>query len=617
VIIGTAGHIDHGKSALVSALTGRAMDRLAEERRRGITIDLNFAPLQLAGLPAAGIVDVPGHEDFVRTMVAGASGIDLVLLVVDGAQGPQPQTWEHLAIVEQLRIPQGIPVITKSDLAEPEWLELVVAEVTARLADSPVRFEAPAVVSAVTGQGIPELAGRLRELIARFTREDPADGFRMPIDRSFSIAGVGTVVTGTPWSGTLGIGDSVTILPAGLTARVRSLEAYGERVDQGRPGARTAVGLVGVDRAAVRRGETLVGAEPWWQPTSALDVCIELLPEAPPVQRRARVRLHLGTAEVLGRLYPRAEIEPGGTGIARLALESPLVARGNDRFVLRSYSPVMTIGGGRVLDPLPPRRATWPEGLVSTDPGERVGALVSRRPSGIAGTELPLLLGLPESAGRLLAEARQDLSATAGRFIARSATVAMRQSALAQVAAFHQREPAERGLSLETLRRTFRAPIEVTNAVLDGLVRRGELTVADGRAAVPGFEPRLPGGGELLERAVSALEQAGLEPPTVSELERAVGGTGLLQSLRFAAQQGRVVAVENDRYFSIASLNLFRDTISELALRQPVTPTMIREKLGLSRKYLIPLLEWSDRSGITRRVGDTRVLVVGRESRSE
>ncbi len=608
MIIGTAGHIDHGKSALVSALTGRAMDRLAEERRRGITIDLNFAPLQLPGLPAAGIVDVPGHEDFVRTMVAGASGIDLVLLVVDGAQGPQPQTWEHLAIVEQLRIPHGIPVITKSDLAEPEWLDLVVAEVTARLATSPVRFEAPAVVSAVTGQGIPELAGRLRELIARFTREDPADGFRMPIDRSFSIAGVGTVVTGTPWSGTIGIGDAVTILPAGLSARVRSLEAYGERVDQGRPGARTAVGLVGVDRAAVRRGDTLVGGEPWWQPTSALDVCIELLPEAHPVQRRTRVRLHLGTAEVLGRLYPRAEIEPGGTGVARLALESPLVARGNDRFVLRSYSPVMTIGGGRVLDPLPPRRATWPEGLVSTDSGERISAVVTRRPSGVAGTDLPLLLGLPESAGRLLAEARKDLSATAGRFIARSATVAMRQAALAQVEAFHQREPAERGLSLETLRRTLRGPIEVTNAVLDGLVRRGELTVADGRAALPGFEPRLPGGGELLERAVSALEQAGLEPPTVSELERAVGGTGLLQSLRFAAQQGRVVAVERDRYFSTAALSLFRDTIRELAANGPVTPPMLREKLGLSRKFLIPLLEWSDRTGITRRVADTRVL---------
>lgn len=609
MIIGTAGHIDHGKSALVSALTGRVMDRLAEERRRGITIDLNFAPLEFPGLPAAGIVDVPGHEDFVRTMVAGASGIDLVLLVVDAAQGPQPQTWEHLAIVEQLRIPQGIPVITKRDLAEPEWLELVVAEVTARLAASPVRFDAAAIVSAVTGEGIPELAGRLRDLVARSTREEPADGFRMPIDRAFTIAGVGTVVTGTPWSGAVRVGDAVTILPAGQSARVRSLEAYGRRVDQGGPGARTAIGLVGVDRATVHRGDTLVGPEPWWQSTSALDVAIEILPGAPPARRRTRVRLHLGTGEVLGRLYPRAEIEAGRTGVARLALESPVVARGNDRFVLRSYSPVVTIGGGRILDPLSPRRAAWPEGLLSTDPGERAGALIIRRPAGIAGNQLPLILGLPEPAGRSLAEGRKDLSATAGRFIARSATVALRQTALAQVASFHQTEPAEPGLSLETLRRTLRGPIEVINAVLDGLVRREELRVSDGLAALPGFEPRLAGSGELLERAVSVLEQAGLEPPTVAELERTLQGSGLLQSLRFAAQQGRVIAVESDRYFSVASLNHFRDTIMELAIHKPVTPMMLREKLGLSRKYLIPLLEWSDRSGITRRVGDARVLV--------
>ncbi|HEV8149694.1 MAG TPA: selenocysteine-specific translation elongation factor, partial [Gemmatimonadales bacterium] len=288
MIIGTAGHIDHGKSALVTALTGRAMDRLAEEKRRGITIDLNFAPLELEGLPPAGVVDVPGHEDFVRTMVAGASGIDLVLLVVDAAQGPQPQTWEHLAIVEQLGVPKGIPVITKADLADPEWLELVVAEVMERLAVSPVEFEQPAIVSAVTGQGIPELAARLRALRASHRRERPEDGFRMPVDRAFSIAGVGTVVTGTPWSGTLRPGDPVTLLPAGITGRVRSLEAYGSPVGEARPGARTAVGIAGIERAALHRGETLVDRRLAWRATSALDALLELLPSAPPLRRQLR-----------------------------------------------------------------------------------------------------------------------------------------------------------------------------------------------------------------------------------------------------------------------------------------------------------------------------------------
>lgn len=608
MIIGTAGHIDHGKSALVSALTGRPMDRLAEERRRGITIDLNFAPLRFEGLEPAGIVDVPGHEDFVRTMVAGASGIDLVLLVVDAAQGPQPQTWEHLAIVEQLRIARGIPVITKADLADPEWLELVTAEVTARLATSPVSFGPAAIVSAVTGQGIADLAARLRELVARSARPDRADGFRMPIDRAFSIAGVGTVITGTPWSGTIRVGDAVTILPAGRTARVRSLEAYGEAVSIGRAGARTAVGLVGVDRTSVGRGDTLVGSEAWWQPTTALDVAIQLLPDAPPLRRRARVRLHLGTAEVLGRLHPRGEIPPGGTGVARLALEAPVVARGHDRFVLRSYSPVATIGGGRILDPLPPRRAAWPEALTSADPGERAFALVSRRTGGVAAAGLPLLLGVPEADAGLAAESCKDLAHAGGWLIARTATVAMRQAALAQVESFHHREPAERGLSLETLRRALKGPSGVTDAVLEGLIRRGELTVADGLVATAGFVPRLVFGEALLERALAALEQAGLEPPSVAELERDLGGGDLHSSLRFAAQQGRVVAVEKERYFSKKALNVFRDTIRELAAIQPVTPLMIRDRLGLSRKFLIPLLEWSDRSGITRRVGDTRVL---------
>ncbi|HEY9519065.1 MAG TPA: selenocysteine-specific translation elongation factor, partial [Gemmatimonadales bacterium] len=282
MIIGTAGHIDHGKSALVTALTGRPMDRLAEERRRGITIDLNFAPLRLEGLPPAGIVDVPGHEDFVRTMVAGASGIDLVMLVVDAAQGPQPQTWEHLAIVEQLRIPRGIAVITKADLADPEWIELVGGELMSRLQESPVEFAGPAVVSAVTGQGIPELLAWLRDRMERVPARPEPDAFRMPIDRVFSLAGVGTVVTGTPWSGALRIGDQVRILPEGTPARVRSLEAYGEVISETAPRARTAIGLAGTDRAAAGRGDVLVGGTIPWQATSALDVRIELLPGAAP-----------------------------------------------------------------------------------------------------------------------------------------------------------------------------------------------------------------------------------------------------------------------------------------------------------------------------------------------
>ena len=243
MIVGTAGHIDHGKSALVTALTGKPMDRLAEERRRGITIDLNFAPLDLGAGVTAGVVDVPGHEDFVRTMVAGASGIDLALLVVAADEGIMPQTEEHLAILERLRIPAGIPVITKSDLVEPEWADLVASEVGERLSGSPVHFETPIIVSARTGQGIDTLRQRLLERAKEASSTPANDLFRLPIDRAFSVAGVGTVVTGATWSGRVSLGDAVVLLPGGAGGRVRSLETHGAGLERSIPGARTAVGI--------------------------------------------------------------------------------------------------------------------------------------------------------------------------------------------------------------------------------------------------------------------------------------------------------------------------------------------------------------------------------------
>ena len=609
MIIGTAGHIDHGKSALVTALTGRAMDRLAEEKRRGITIDLNFAPLRFEGLPPAGIVDVPGHEDFVRTMVAGASGIDLVLLVVDAAQGPQPQTWEHLAIVEQLGVARGIPVITKADLADPEWLELVVEELSSRLAISPVGFEPPAIVSAVSGQGIAELSGRLRALMTEPARARPEDGFRMPVDRAFSLAGVGTVVTGTPWSGTLRIGDAVTLLPSGLSGRVRSLEAYGAAVELAQPGERTAVGLAGIERGALHRGETLVDRRLPWRTTTALDTLIELLPGTVALRRQVRVRVHLGTAEILARAYPRTEIGAGGGGMVRLALEQPMLARGNDRFVLRSYSPVRTIGGGRVLDPLPPRRASWPDTLAAPEPGRRAEALVARRPAGVVAEELPILLGEPAVAARRLAEGAPGIEAIGGRYLASETIAGLRQAASVLVEAYHRKHPLEAGVSLETLRRSLKGPAPVVSAVLDTMLRAAELKLVDGMVALPGVTPQLGDKAELLETVIRRLEHAELTPPTVAELEKDLGQQGLLPLLRQAAQQRRVVAVESDRYFAPAPLERFVNAVRQLAVEQQITPSALRDRLGLSRKYLIPLLEWADRTGVTRRVGDARVLV--------
>jgi selenocysteine-specific elongation factor len=478
-----------------------------------------------------------------------------------------------------------------------------------RLGESPVEFAGPAVVSAVTRQGIPELLAWLREQMEQVPAGPEADAFRMPIDRVFALAGVGTVVTGTPWSGALRIGDQVRILPEGTGARVRSLEAYGEAISETAPRARTAIGLAGTDRAAAGRGDVLVGGTIPWQATSALDVRIELLAGAAPLRRRSRVRVHLGTAEVLGRLYPRPEILPGSAGPARIALERPLVARGGDRFVLRSYSPVETLGGGVVLDPIPPRRASWPEGLEDPAPAARLSALIARRPRGAELRELPLLLGVPEEMARRIAEELRNVSLVGSRLIAKSTTTALREAALRKVADYHAREPSERGMSLETLRKSLRAPAEVADTILQGMARRGELTAGEGVISIPGFVPRLVAGEVALVQVVSLLDAAGLEPPTVDELERQTGLSGLLTVLRFAAREGRVVAVEPNRFFSSSVLTGFLTVVREIGTSGPLTPPMVRERTGLSRKFLIPLLEYADRAGVTRRVGDARVII--------
>ena len=610
MIIGTAGHIDHGKSALVAALTGQTMDRLAEERRRGITIDLGFAPLLLAGGGVAGIVDVPGHEDFVRTMVAGASGIDLALLVIAADEGIMPQTTEHLAVLEQLGVAAGIPVITKADLVEPDWLELVVADVTERLACSSVRFEPPVATSVRSGRGLDQLRTRLAQRAGTLAPRTPADLFRLPVDRAFSLAGTGTVVTGTAWSGRLAIGEAVVLLPGGAAGRVRSIESYGQTLTLSEPGARTAVGLAGVQRDDAHRGSWLVAADDPWVPVRALDVELRLQPSAPrPLVTRSRVRVHLGTAEVMARVHPRAPIEPSGRGLARLSLEQPVVARAEDRFVVRSYSPVTTIGGGRVLDPQPPRRRmVWPAGFGSPSPAERFAALLERRPAGIAVAELPILLGLPADEAASVARAEQGARLVGGLWASETTLRDIGTHALAALKAYHRRHPSDRGMPLETLRHGLRAPDTVVEPALADLAGAGRMRVNDGVAVLSGFVPRVEGGDAEIERVVRILEAAELSPPNLAELERQTGRGDVAAILRLAARTGRVEAVERERYYARPALDRFAATLAELGREGDIAPAALRDRLGISRKYMIPLLEWADAKGITERVGDARRL---------
>jgi selenocysteine-specific elongation factor len=609
VIIGTAGHIDHGKSTLVTALTGKPMDRLLEERRREITIELNFAPLDLGAGRIAGVVDVPGHEDFIRTMVAGASGIDLALLVIAGDEGIMPQTVEHLVILERLGVAAGIPVITKADLVDPEWLQLVVMEVSERLQTSPIAFDAPLAVSARTGAGIDTLRERLRAHASNVVRRSRADGFRLPIDRVFSLPGVGTVVTGTVWSGSLRAGDAVVALPSGQRGRVRSLESFGRAVDRSEPGARTAVGVGGMERAGVARGEVLVNEELPWTATRALDVEIGLQPGAVPLRSRSRVRLLLGTAEVMARVSPRSPLQPGVTGMARLSLESPLVARAEDRFVLRSYSPVTTIGGGRVLDPWPPpRRSAWPPGLASADPAERFRSLMERRPGGIRSSSLPILLGLPPTGAAEIARREATARLLDDLWVTTAAVDQVGTRALALLRDYHRQHPSDQGMPLETLRHALRAPAEMVEAALDDFAHAGRLRLREGLVVLAGFVPRVAGGDAEIDRIVRILADAHLSPPSVAELERSTGRRDLLAVLRLAAARGQVEAVERDRYYVRGALDQFVEVLSEMGQHGPIIPAAVRDRLGISRKYLIPLLEWADVRGITVREGGGRRL---------
>jgi selenocysteine-specific elongation factor len=386
MILGTAGHIDHGKTALVRALTGVDTDRLPEEKRRGITIDLGFAPLQLANGTTLGVVDVPGHEAFVRTMLAGATGIDLALIVIAADEGPMPQTREHLAILDLLDIRHAIVALTKSDLVDAEWLSLVTDDVRQLLADS--RFAAAEIIptSVVSGIGM----DRLRQTIATIaegrqhapalTRGYPAENgedlFRLPVDRAFSVRGTGTVVTGTVWSGSLSVDETVRIMPLGQLARVRALQSHGTSVSRIAPGMRAAIALAGVEPHAVGRGATLVTRSEW-DATLVLRADLTMLADAPELRPRTRVRFHLATSDVGARVVAMGSpVAPGTSRAVRIVLNEPVMARSGDRFVLRSASPLATIGGGVITDSNAPRRAK-PMTVLSMSPVARLELLVA------------------------------------------------------------------------------------------------------------------------------------------------------------------------------------------------------------------------------------------------
>ncbi len=616
VVIGTAGHVDHGKTALVALLTGTDTDRWEEEKRRGITIDLGFARLDLTDGLTASIVDVPGHEDFVRNMVAGATGVDVALLVVAADEGVMPQTTEHLAILDFLGVRTGVVSITKVDLVEREWLELVEADITERLGASAIVWEPMVRTSTVTGVGEGDLVAALARAAGRAIDRSDDDLFRMPVDRVFSVAGAGTVVTGTTWSGAVAVGDPVMVLPGGRSSRVRSVEVHGEPRDRAAPGRRTALALPGVGRGDVARGSVVV-AGAGWKESTAIDVWMRLLPDSRPLTQRSRVRLHLGTAEVLARLTPAGDtVEPGAAGAVRLRLERPIVTRWGDRGVIRSYSPVRTIGGCVVVDPMPaprPRRPRNAERKGAAAPLERLEVFMEDGGTqGLRRDDLPVRLGVHlGEVGRLVAQARDTLGVrvVGERLLAAAVLEEAERTVVALLERHHHDRPLEPGASLEDVRTALR-DAELADAAVATLASAGTVVLEGSSVRRQGFQPALSPEDERLATVLrTALVEAGPLGLTEAELGQHVPAVRARELAEFDERAGRVVRVGRDRYYDIESLDRLRGIIVGLiGQRGRATPAEIREVTGLTRKYLIPVLEWMDAFGFTVRDGDSRKL---------
>ena len=613
MILGTAGHIDHGKTTLVRALTGVDTDRLPEEKRRGITIELGFAPLSLDGVGTVGVVDVPGHEAFVRTMLAGASGIDLALLVIAADEGVMPQTREHLAILTLLGVRGGAVALTKSDLVDAEWLALVVDDVRTLLRHTPLETAAIVPCSATTGEGLDELRRELAAAARDIPARDAGDLLRLPVDRAFTVRGTGTVVTGTLWSGTITRESVVRLFPSGRVARVRSLESHGAAVDRALPGSRVAVALAGVDRHDISRSGVLVRDGDRWSPSSVLRADVALLDGAPSLGVRTRVRFHSGTADVGARVVSSSARVESGAGSAvpvRIVLDEPVVVRAGDRFVLRAATPAVTIGGGVVTDPHPPARRAKPWPTAGTSAAARLSLVVAEcEGAGFSLDDLPVRVGAaPAELGALMAGTR-DVTLIAGRLYSASLRAAVADRLGTMVRNWHAAHPLEPGLSLQHARAEIAASEELFTSVLNELSERGTLKVQGSVLADARWKAASSGAdAERLDRLAAVLRLAGPEVQTASDFS-AQFGTHAPALLRALEREGRVTALATDRYMDAPSLVSLVTKLQEGAKDGlPRTASQMKEILGLTRKHLIPFLEYCDRQHITVRSGDLRTV---------
>ncbi len=630
LVVGTAGHIDHGKTSLVRALTGIDTDRLKEEKARGITIELGFAYLTLPDGQRLAFVDVPGHERFVRTMIAGATGIDVVLLIIAADEGVMPQTREHLDILKLLGIRHGAVVLTKVDLVDEELLELAIDDAQTFVKGTFLEGAPILPCASSTGQGLPALL----ELLQRFDREldpRPVDGpFRLPIDRVFTLRGFGTVVTGTCISGQVAAGALLELLPSGLKARVRGIQVHGEEVGRAMAGQRVAINLQGIDKDRLERGDQLTTAGRLLA-SSILDVSYEHLPSLDaPLKHRARVRFLTGTTEVTGvaHVLTGVALEPGEAGYLQLRLDAPVVVRGGDRYILRLESPLITLGGGEVLDPSPAKHRR--RGRLEA--AARLDRLRTGGPEQEVRTWLELAGAEEVAVERLVRRSRQSqealrallmeavtrgeavaLDAEGREFVAAAALSSCREAIQTRLEAFHQAHPLKGGAPRGELR------TGLTFASDRVFLRALEELVTEGIAAVDGpfyhltrFTVTLDATHTALaELLCASLEAAALAPPLLSELRDLTGSSEgqLVDVLNHLTSIGRLKKIKEGHWIDATAIDALQDRlVSHLREHGELTPVAFKDLTGLSRKWAIPLLEYFDKIQLTLRVGDVRRL---------
>lgn len=629
VIIGTAGHVDHGKTLLIKALTGIDTDRLVEEKKRGITIELGFAHLDWPDGTQAGIVDVPGHEKFIKNMLAGAGGIDLAMLVVAADEGFMPQTVEHLNILTLLGIRDGLVVITKTDMVDPEWLEMMREEVAERVKGSFLEGKPVYCVSAYTGEGIPALREALHDLVGRAEEKSARVAFRLPVDRVFSVDGFGTVVTGTLIEGAMREGDAAELAPSGVSTRIRNLQVHGRDVETAYAGQRVAVNLAGIKKTDIQRGDAVV--RPGSIRTSRmLDVRLHCLNDSDrTILNDSQVHLYHGASVLLAKvvLLDRDSLRPGESCYAQLRLTENIAAKNGDRFVVRFYSPLETIGGGTILDDAPVRHKRNDDAVLaalqireSGSGAERVVQVLTEFGHSLpTAAQFQAKLGMDASS---LAPELEDLIAVGrvleplpGRYLSAAAFDAVWESCRALLTAYHAKNPLHGGMRAAELRqKLFRATDQsVADAILAALCREGRIKAVADRYALADFEIHYTKRQSAIrEKLLNTYRKAGLETPTADEALaqfEAKEMTDAKQVLESAATGGELILLSPGLYWHRDTYLRVCGVVKEhFASHETTTLAELRDMLGTSRKYTLAVLEYYDRNRITRKEGDVRYL---------